>query len=325
MRVCPVEIEHIPKIVRMRQNRVLAESRFPDVLGPFFRNLETNSNPWGIGFAKRADWSDGLGIPLLADHPRAEYLFWVGCAGAYEEDGKSTARAFASLLKKAGVDFAILGTEEKCCGDSARRLGNEYLFQTLAAETIELFAARGVRKILTTCPHGYNAFKNDYPALLGHLPSVGEEAKAHYRTIEVSHHAEFLAGLVREGRLRLRSGGEAAFAYHDPCYLGRHNGVFEPPRSLVSAATGLSAAELANSRENSFCCGAGGGLMWTEESLGRRINHLRADEVIASGAKGVATACPFCQTMLRDGLKDKSREDVEVKDLAVLLAGAVVD
>jgi Fe-S oxidoreductase len=323
MHVCPVEIEHIPKIVRMRQNRVLAESKFPETLGPFFRNMETNSNPWGIGFSKRADWADGLGIPLLADRPGAEYLFWVGCAGAFEEEGKAAARAFASLLTKAGVDFAILGVEEKCCGDSVRRLGNEYLFQTLAAETIELFAARGVRKVLTICPHGLNAFRNEYPALLDHLPAVSEAAKAHYRTIEVTHHAEFLAGLVRAGRLRLRAGAaEAALAYHDPCYLGRHNGVFDAPRTLISGISGRPPAELRNHREHSFCCGAGGGLMWTEESLGRRINHLRAEEVIASGAKAVATACPFCQTMLRDGLKDKSREDIEVKDLAVLLDAA---
>lgn len=326
MHVCPVEIEHIPKIVRMRQSRVLTESQFPAELGPFFRNMETNSNPWGIGFSKRADWAERLGIPLLADRPGAEYLFWVGCAGSFDEEGKATARAFASLLKKAEIDFAILGAEEKCCGDSARRLGNEYLFQTLAAETIELFAARGVRKVLTICPHGFNTFKNEYPALLDHLPAISAESKAHYRTIEVAHHAEFLAGLVRDGELRLRPGAEkAALAYHDPCYLGRHNGIFEAPRALIAGISGRPAEELGNNREHSFCCGAGGGLMWTEESLGRRINHLRADEVIAAGTKGVATACPYCQTMLRDGLKDKAREDVEVKDLAVWLAAAVAD
>ncbi len=324
MHVCPVEIEHIPKIVRMRQNRVLAESKFPAELGPMFRNMETNANPWGVGFSKRADWAEGLDIPLLADRPGAEFLFWVGCAGSFDEEGKATARAFASLLKKAGINFAILGPEEKCCGDPARRLGNEYVFQTLAAETIELFASRGVRKILTTCPHGYNAFKNEYPALLDHLPAVGAEAKAHYRSIEVVHHAEFLAGLVRDGRLRLRPGVKgSSLAYHDPCYLGRHNGVFDPPRDLVAGISGRPASELVHHREHSFCCGAGGGLMWTEEKLGRRINHLRTEEVIAAGAKAIATACPFCQTMLRDGLKDKARDDVEVKDLAVWLAGAV--
>jgi Fe-S oxidoreductase len=323
MHVCPVEIEHIPKIVRMRQSRVLMESKFPAELNAFFRGLETNANPWNIGFAKRTDWAAGLDIPILADKPGAEHLFWVGCAGSFDEDGKSVARAFASLLKTAGVDFAILGAEEKCCGDAARRLGNEYLFQTLAAETIELFASYKIGKVLTICPHGFNAFRNEYPKLLDKLPSVSEEAKARFRTIEVVHHAEFLAGLVRDGRLPLPVGAAGRpLTYHDPCYLGRHNGIFEAPRELLSGIAGCAPLELAESRAHSFCCGAGGGLMWTDETLGRRINHLRADQVIASGAGGVATACPFCQTMLRDALKDKDRSDIAVKDIAVLLAEA---
>jgi len=325
MHVCPVEIEHIPKIIGMRQSQVLMESKFPAELNAFFRNLETNANPWGIGFSKRADWTDGLGLKLIQDHPGAEYLFWVGCAGAYEEEGKKTARAFASLLNKAGVDFAVLGVEEKCCGDSARRLGNEYLFQTLAAETIELFARHKIKKILTICPHGFNTFKNEYPKLLDHLAAVGPEAKAHYKTIDVFHHATILAGLVREGRLKVRANREGSLAYHDPCYLGRHNGILDEPRNLLSEIGGRPVVELENSREHSFCCGAGGGLMWTEESLGKRINHLRADEVIRAGAGGLATACPFCQTMLRDALKDKEKGDIQVKDLAVLLAESIAD
>ena len=325
MHVCPVEIEHIPKIVGMRQSQVLMESKFPAQLNAFFRNMETNANPWGIGFSKRIDWADGLGIKLIQEHPGTEYLFWVGCAGSYEEEGKKTARAFASLLKKAGVDFAILGVEEKCCGDSARRLGNEYLFQTLAAEMIDLFARHKIKKILTICPHGYNTFRNEYPKSLELLSAVGAEAKAHYRTIEVTHHAEFLSKLVREGRLKVRPNREGSLAYHDPCYLGRHNGILDEPRELLSDIGGRSAVELENNREHSFCCGAGGGLMWTEESLGKRINHMRADEVIRAGAKGVATACPFCQTMLRDALKDKAKDDIQVKDLAVLLAEAIAE
>lgn len=325
MHVCPVEIEHIPKIVGMRQARVLMESRFPQELNAFFRNMETNANPWGIGFSKRADWSEGLEVKLLRDHPDAEYLFWVGCAGSFDEEGKKTARAFATLLKKAGVDFAVLGVEEKCCGDSARRLGNEYLFQTLAAETIELFARYKIKKILTICPHGFNTFKNEYPRLVDLLPALDGAAKTHYRTIEVTHHAEFLFRLVREGRLKLEPGRVEALTYHDPCYLGRHNGVIEAPRSLLADLGGRKILELKNNREHSFCCGAGGGLMWTEESLGRRINHLRADEVIQSGAKSVATACPFCLTMLRDGLKDKGRDEIKVKDIAVLISEAAAE
>ena len=323
MHVCPVEIEHIPKIVGMRQCQVLMESKFPAPLNAFFRNMETNSNPWGVGFAKRADWAEGLDVALIQDRPGAEYLFWVGCAGSYDEEGKKTARAFATVLKKAKIDFAILGVEEKCCGDSARRLGNEYLFQTLAAETIDLFARHKVNKILTICPHGFNAFKNEYPKLLDLLPALGAEAKTHYRTVEVVHHAEFLAGLVREGRLKLKPGAKGSLAYHDPCYLGRHNGIVDEPRQLLSGIGGGPTIELENNREHSFCCGAGGGLMWTEESLGKRINHLRADEVIRSGANGIATACPFCQTMLRDALKDKDKSEIQVKDLAVLTAEAI--
>ncbi len=325
MHVCPVEIEHIPKIVGMRQARVLMESRFPQELNTFFRNMETNANPWGIGFSKRADWSEGLEVRLLCDHPDAEYLFWVGCAGSFDEEGKKTARAFATLLKKAGVDFAVLGVEEKCCGDSARRLGNEYLFQTLAAETIGLFARAKVKKILTICPHGFNTFKNEYPRLLDLLPALDAAVKTHYRTIEVTHHAEFLLRLVREGRLKLEPGRAEALTYHDPCYLGRHNGIIEAPRSLLADLGGRKILELKNNREHSFCCGAGGGLMWTEESLGKRINHLRADEVIQTGAKSVATACPFCLTMLRDALKDKGRDEIKVKDIAVLMSEAVVE
>ena len=192
MHVCPVEIEHIPKIVGLRQSQVLMESKFPAELNAFFRNMETNANPWGVGFAKRADWAEGLEIPLIQDRPEAETLFWVGCAGSFDEEGKKTARAFASLLKEAGVDFAILGLEEKCCGDQARRLGNEYIFQTLAAENIELFARHKIEKIVTACPHGFNTFKNEYPKLLEFLPAVSEEAKAHYATVSVdSSHGIF--------------------------------------------------------------------------------------------------------------------------------------
>jgi Fe-S oxidoreductase len=323
MHVCPVEIEHIRKIVGLRQSQVLMDSKFPAELNAFFRNMETNSNPWGIGFSKRGEWADGLPVRTLADHPEAEYLFWVGCSGSFDEEGRKIARAFARCLTTAGIDFAILGPEEKCCGDSARRLGNEYLAQTLAAETVELFARYKVRKILTTCPHGFNTFKYEYPRLLEVLGSLSPEAKAHYRGLEVHHHAEFLRDLLAQGRLKVKP-GEGRLTYHDPCYLGRHNGILDAPRGLLGRTAG-QLVELTNNREHSFCCGAGGGLMWTEEKLGTRVNHQRAEEVIRSGATTVATACPFCATMLRDALKDKDRPEIRIRDLAQIVAEALID
>ena len=318
--VCPVEIEHIRKIVGVRQSEVLMQSRFPQELSTFFRNMETNSNPWGIGFAKRADWAAGLDVPLMAERGSAEYLLWVGCAGSFDEEGVQIAKAMVKILKKAGLDFAILGTEEKCCGDSARRLGQEYLFQSLAAENAGLFLQYQVKKILTFCPHGYNTFKNEYPKLRGLLPAIPEKDQARLAEIEVIPHVVFLRELIRAGRLPLRATGHSRLTYHDSCYFGRHNGLITEPREIIASLGPKTFAELKNNRQHSFCCGAGGGLMWTEEKLGRRINHLRTEEVLASGAEVAATSCPFCLNMLKDGLKDKERADVKVKDLAQLVA-----
>ncbi len=318
--VCPVEIEHIRKIVGVRQSEVLMQSRFPQELGTFFRNMETNSNPWGIGFAKRADWAAGLDIPVMAERGSADTLLWVGCAGSYDEEGTQITKAMVTILKKAGVDFAILGTEEKCCGDSARRLGQEYLFQTLAAENAGLFLQYQVKKILTFCPHGYNTFKHEYPKLRGQLAGIPEKDQARLAEIEVIPHVVFLRELIKAGRLPLRASGMNRLTYHDSCYLGRHNGLTAEPREIIASLGPRSFAELKNNREHSFCCGAGGGLMWTEEKLGQRINHLRTDEVVASGAEVAATSCPFCLNMLKDGLKDKQKADVKVKDLAQLVA-----
>ncbi|MFQ6108589.1 MAG: heterodisulfide reductase-related iron-sulfur binding cluster [Candidatus Aminicenantales bacterium] len=320
MHVCPVEIEHIPKIVGIRQSQVLMESRFPSELNTFFRNMETNSNPWGIGFASRADWAQGLDVKLLSEHPEAEYLFWVGCAGSFDEEGKKIARAVVSIMRKAGVDFAILGTEEKCCGDSLRRLGNEYLFQMMAEENIQIFKKYNVKKIVVICPHGYNTFKNEYPRLIQTLPSLSPEEKERLGAIEIIHHVQLLATLIQEGRLPLRSKIEERFTYHDSCYLGRHNDIVDEPREILKALGSTPMVELTNSREHSFCCGAGGGLMWTEESLGVRINHLRAEEVIGSRARVAATSCPFCMTMLQDGLKDKGNEEIKARDIAQLVS-----
>ncbi|OGD17900.1 MAG: hypothetical protein A2W03_17880 [Candidatus Aminicenantes bacterium RBG_16_63_16] len=318
--VCPVEIEHIRKIVGVRRSEVLMQGRFPQELNAFFRNLETNFNPWGLGFSKRADWAAGLDVPVLSEKKSADVLLWVGCAGSYDEQGIQVVKAMVTLLRKAGVDFGILGTEEKCCGDSARRLGQEYLYQTLAEENLGLFLNYGVKKIITFCPHGYNTFQNEYPQLLPLLAAFSGDDKERLAGIEVMSHVSWINGLLGQGRLKLKPGAGGRAAYHDPCYLGRHNGIIKEPRDILSRLNAAAPAELENSREHSFCCGAGGGMMWTEEKLGRRINHLRTEEIIRSGAAAAATACPFCLNMLRDGLKDKDRPDILVKDIAQLVA-----
>jgi Fe-S oxidoreductase len=325
MHVCPVEVEHIPKIVGLRQSEVLMQSRFPQELNTFFRNVETNSNPWGIGFSKRAEWTEGLSVKLLKDNPGAEYLFWVGCAGSFDEQGRKTARALAAVLTSAGLDFAILGAEEKCCGDSARRLGNEYLFQSLAGETMALLARYKVKNIITMCPHGYNTFKNEYPPLADTMSSLSPEDRDLIKSIRVFHDVEILDTLIADKKLRVEPLPTGILTYHDSCYLGRHNGLIDEPRRVLDSVSSEVLQELDKNREHSFCCGAGGGLMWTEEKLGKRINHLRAQQVIDSGARVVATSCPFCQTMLLDALKDKGQTGIQVKDVAQLVAESVAE
>ncbi len=317
---CPVEIEHIRKIVGARRGQVLMQSKFPQELNAFFRNMETNSNPWGIGFSKRAEWGEPLGVMHIKDVPGAEYLFWVGCMGAYDDAGKAIAAALVKILRAAGIPFGTLGAEEKCCGDSARRLGNEYLFQSLAQENLALFLRYGVKKIVTICPHGYNTLKHEYPPLLDFVPGLTDDDKAKLRRIEVLSHAGLIRDLIAAGTIAPKTGTAGRYTFHDPCYLGRHNGLTKEPRAVLAAALGGRPKELGRHGDDSFCCGAGGGLMWTEETLGSRINHLRTDEIVASGAALAAAACPFCLTMLRDGLKDKGREDVAVKDIAQIVA-----
>jgi Fe-S oxidoreductase/nitrate reductase gamma subunit len=322
--VCPVEIGHIDKIVGARRSRVLMEGRFPAELAPMFRGLESQANPWALSASKRAEWAEEPGIPHIGEVADAEALFWAGCFGAYDDEGRKTAAAMASVMKAAGVRFGILGTDEKCCGDSARRLGNEYLFQTLARANMELFLAHGVRKIVTICPHGYNTFRNEYPRLAESFSDLPAADRERLRSIEVISHPEYIQELLERGRLKLESRLRAAvYTYHDPCYLGRHNGIIEPPRLVLDAAVSGGRRELRNRGRRSFCCGAGGGLMWTEERTGRRVNHLRTEEVIETGAGLVVSACPFCQTMLRDGLRDKQAVNVEVLDIARVVAAAL--
>jgi Fe-S oxidoreductase len=304
---CPVNIENVPRIVEMRRYFVLTESKFPRELNAVFKGLENQSNPWGIGSNKRQEWADDVENPRwVSESPDFEYLFWVGCAGSYDDRNKKVAKAMIRILEAAGVSYAMLGDEEGCCGDSARRLGNEYLFQSLAQANVEIFAKHGVKKILVTCPHGYNTFKNEYPQFGGNY--------------EVVHHTELVLRLLAEGRIRLQKPLDVTCTYHDSCFLGRYNKIFEPPRDILSAVPELRLREMPQNRLWSFCCGAGGGRMWLEEDIGERINRKRTDEALALNPDYVATACPFCLIMLDDGLKDKGAEErVKALDIAEIV------
>ncbi|MCC6397784.1 MAG: (Fe-S)-binding protein [Bacteroidetes bacterium] len=307
---CPVMIEHVEAIVDMRRGLVLNESRFPDELKVVFSNLERNYTPWGFGHSTRADWAQGLDVPLMADVKSAEVLFWVGCAGSYDARYQKVSRAFVQLLKMAGVNFAILGTEEKCNGDPARRMGNEYLAQTLMAENIATLNGYGVKRIVVTCPHC--------------LQSLGKEYKQFGGDFEVVHHSTLLAELIRDGRLRIAKERRATLTFHDPCYLGRYQDEYDAPRDVLSALNGTKPAEMRRSRDRSFCCGAGGGRMWMEEREGKRVNVERTEEALALHPDVIGTGCPFCMTMLTDGVKEKNAaERVEVKDIAELVLEAV--
>ncbi|HLL64335.1 MAG TPA: (Fe-S)-binding protein [Micromonosporaceae bacterium] len=312
---CPVDIEHVDHIVDMRRYQVLIESNFPSEAGVMLRNLENKGNPWGAPQSTREDWTKGLdfAVPRVADGGDFEYLFWVGCAGAFEDRAKKTTRAVATLLHEAGVSFAILGDGETCTGDPARRIGNEFLFQMLAAQNVETLNDAGVKKIVATCPHCFNTLANEYGQLGG--------------SYEVIHHTQLLAQLVSTGKLTPVQPIDGTVTYHDPCYLGRHNRVFAPPREVLDAAS-REVTEMPRNSERSFCCGAGGARMWMEERIGKRINVDRAEEAIATGAQTVAVSCPFCLTMLGDGVTGKkatgeAAEAVEVVDVATVLLRSV--
>jgi len=333
---CPVDIEHVDTIVDMRRHQVLLESAFPSELNGLFGNLEKRQNPWGVAAKARLDWARDLPFPVPvvggggADDPEdlsgVDYLFWVGCAGAFEDRAKKTTRAVAELLHTAGVTFAVLGPAEACTGDPARRAGNEFLYQMLAAQNVETLSeigttrgaagASGRTKVVVTCPHCFNTLSNEYPQL--------------GTTLDVVHHTQLLNRLVREKRLTPVSAPAAErrdVTYHDPCYLGRHNGVYAPPRELIEAS-GTTLTEMPRSSETSFCCGAGGARMWMEEKLGTRINVNRTEEAVATGAGAIAVGCPFCRVMLSDGLSSlqdaqKAPETTEVLDVAQLLLEAV--
>lgn len=303
---CPIFVEHVDKTIDMRRNLVLMETRFPSEAQLAFRNMENNGNPWGIGWTTRADYLAGLGVPTFEENPNAEILYWPGCSGAFDARNQKVSAALVKLFQAAGVNFAILGNEEKCCGDSARKLGNEYLFYSLASENIEVMKGYGVKKIVTQCPHCFNILKNEYPQLGGEF--------------EVLHHSVFLAQLVKSGKLRLTQGQGKKVTYHDSCYLGRYNQIYGEPRELLKSV-GFEIREMAHCQEKSFCCGAGGGRMWLEEKEGERINVMRTDEALATGSDIVSTACPFCLTMISDGINAREAEEkVKALDIAEILA-----
>jgi Fe-S oxidoreductase len=304
---CPVDIEHVDHIVDMRRYQVLIESNFPSEAGVMLRNLESKGNPWGAQPNTREDWTRGLDfeVPRAGDGGEFEYLFWVGCAGAFDDRAKKTTRAVATLLHEAGVSFAILGNDETCTGDPARRIGNEFVYQGLAQQNIATLADAGVTKIVATCPHCFNTLANEYGQLGGDF--------------EVVHHTELLAQLVAARRLTPVRPVDGGLTYHDPCYLGRHNRVFTPPREVLAASAAGGVTEMPRNSERSFCCGAGGARMWMEERIGKRINTDRVEEAVATGAGTVAVGCPFCLTMLSDGVNSTAPGQAEVIDVATVL------
>ncbi|KAA0233308.1 MAG: putative iron-sulfur-binding oxidoreductase FadF [Acidimicrobiales bacterium] len=313
--ICPVNIEILDKILDMRRYLSLMESNFPTELGQAYRSMENSGNPWGLSQAERADWAKDLeGVKVIdgGDPFDAEYLYWVGCAGSFDDKNKKVSRALAKLLEKAGVSFAILGPAEQCTGDPARRSGNEYIFQMLAMQNIETLDSMGVRKIITQCPHCFNTFKNEYPQLGGDY--------------EVIHHSQLLEQLIAEGRLDV---GEASLAervvFHDSCYLGRHNDIYMAPRNVIGRLGDIEVVEANRNGTRGMCCGAGGARMWMEEHTGKQVNVERSQELIRTGASRIATACPFCYVMIDDGAKAEGFEDEDVKvgDIAIHLLDAL--
>ncbi|TGE33372.1 heterodisulfide reductase-related iron-sulfur binding cluster [Desulfosporosinus sp. Sb-LF] len=309
---CPVSNEHVSKIIDMRRSLVMMDSNFAPELQLAFRNVENNYNPWGIGYSDRANWASELDVKLISEDENVEYLFWVGCAGSFDSRAQKVSVAIAKILKAAGVDFAILGTEEKCCGDFIRRSGNEYMYQSMAAENIEVLNGYKVKKIITACPHCLNTLKNEYPEFGGNY--------------EVIHHTQLIDQLIKDGKLVLNTKGEfepQKIVYHDSCYLGRYQQEYKAPRALFNLVPGVELVEMERNHNKSFCCGAGGGRMWLEEHLGERINNLRVEQALDKNAQVIGANCPFCITMLEDGVKDKvdaDKQTVKVVDPAELIA-----
>ncbi len=304
--VCPVGNEPMFDIMHVRRNQVLMESDFPSELQTAFTGMERTGNPWKLSASDRMNWAKGLNIPTVDENPDFDVLWWVGCAPAYDMRAQSTAKAFAKILKEAGVNFAVLGDREMCCGDSARRAGNEYLFFELASQNVETLNEVKAKKIITTCPHGLNTLGAEYGAFGGDY--------------EVIHHSQMIEELLKEGKIRPRKELDETVTFHDPCYLGRHNGVYDAPRDVLSFAV-TETVEMEHNRNLSFCCGAGGAQMWKEEEHGdQAVNMKRYEEAVETGASCIAVGCPFCLTMMTDASKEAGEEGLKVKDIAELVA-----
>ncbi len=336
MEICPVSIEHVPTIVDMRRYLVMEESDFPTEVTSVFNNMERNFNPWEINNDKRAEWAAGLGVPLMSENPNADVLYWVGCMGSFDERNKKVATSVAKILLAAGVNFAILGPEEWCTGDPARRIGNEYLWQMMAQQNVETLnnygfntadqhnghnghapgnSVAGVaakhRTIITACPHCFNTIKNEYPQLGGNY--------------EVVHHSVFIDRLLADEKIKLPEGfDERKLTYHDPCYIGRYNDIYDEPRRVLTVLNSNGVTEMRRHRNKSFCCGGGGGRAWMEERIGKRVNQTRVNEALETGAEVLAAACPFCITMFDDGIKGvEAEEKMQIEDISEIVVRAM--
>ena len=310
MNACPVYIEHVPKLIGLRRHLVMEKAQFPPELINLFENTEQRFNPWGIAPSERAKWAQGQEIKVLTEDVKVEYLFFVGCSGAFDSRSRKTTQALAKIFTKAGLSWGILGSQEKCCGDPLRRLGNEYVFDQLARENVELFHKHGIRHIITFCPHCFSTLKNDYAQFGGDF--------------QVSHHTQIVAELIRQGRIKLAGRREEPIVFHDSCYLGRYNGVYQEPRQVLAAATGRPPLEMPRRLDRSFCCGAGGGRMWMDEDVGQATYLERTREALALKPATICVACPYCMTMFEDGLRDENAVGkVQVKDVAEIVLEAM--
>jgi Fe-S oxidoreductase/nitrate reductase gamma subunit len=310
MEVCPVFIEHVPRVVDMRRNLVEMKAKFPEELLTLFENMEQRSNPWGMAPAERIKWAADINVkPFEAG--KTEYLFYVGCAGAFDARNRRTTLSLVKILDKSGISWGTLGRDEMCCGDSLRRLGNEYVFDRMAKANVKMFADKGVKKIITQCPHCYSTLKNDY--------------QQYGVKLEVVHHTEFINDLIQEGKLKLNAAADFGnVVFHDSCYLGRYNTIYDAPRQVIASATGKAPVEMERHRDKGFCCGAGGGRMWMEEKEGTLINVARVEEALGKKPDTICVCCPYCMTMFDDGLKVKEAADkVKVLDLAEIVAKAL--